>query len=282
LSSLSTSGNKEARSFGNFSDEDEEAETVTETVASSINEKLTKIALPQLSRQEQIHLADIVECVAIVEKQRRSMDDNAARFMLFFRQHALHRGRSNEVLLSWREINWAYHSNSQDILVDMVSHQFHGKMLWEHARESGMFMWMTDSNALVGVPETRTLVNANNLLLQKAQFEVIARNEYTKSDMKNPIDCSLFYLALKKKAVLQGLWRMAGWNREQAATTRLLQNNFHEKKWKTAALKNAYALLGKHRYGERALTKVRNVHSNTEVRICGGVLSARRLPQRCG
>ncbi|TVY58160.1 Regulator of V-ATPase in vacuolar membrane protein 1 [Lachnellula cervina] len=215
--------------FSNFSEEEEEVETVTEEVALSINEKLTKIALPQLTRQEQIHLADIVECVAIVEKQRRSMDDNAARFMLFFRQHALHRGRANEVHLSWREINWAYHSNSQDILVDMVSHQFHGKMLWEHARESGMFMWMTDSNAL------------------KAQFENIARNEYTKSDMKNPVDCTLFYLALKKKAVLQGLWRMASWNREQGATMRLLANNFQDKKWKTAALKNAYALLGKHR-----------------------------------
>lgn len=137
------------RSFGNLSDDDEEAETVTEGVAAAINERLTKIPLPQLSRQEQIHLADIVECVAIVEKQRRSMDDNAARFMLSFRQFALRRGRANEVHLSWREINWAYHSNSQDILVDMVSNQFHGKMLWEHARESGMFMWMTDINALV-------------------------------------------------------------------------------------------------------------------------------------
>jgi hypothetical protein len=138
------------RSFGDFSDDEEdEVETVTENVASAINEKLMNVALPQLSRQQQIHLADIVECVAIVEKQRRSMDDNAARFMLFFRQYALHRGRANEVFLSWREINWAYHSNSQDILVDMVSHQFHSKMLWEHARETGMFMWMTDANALV-------------------------------------------------------------------------------------------------------------------------------------
>lgn len=136
-------------SFGNFSDDEEDVESVTEEVALAIHEKLTKIAMPQLSRQEQIHLADIVECVAIVEKQRRSMDDNAARFMLFFRQYALHRGRSNEVNLSWREINWAYHSNSQDILTDMVSHHFHGKMLWAHARESGIFMWMTDANALV-------------------------------------------------------------------------------------------------------------------------------------
>lgn len=137
------------RSFSAVEHDGEDDESVTDIVAAAINEKLTKIALPQLSRQEQIHLADIVECVAIVEKQRRSMDDNAARYMLFFRQHLLHRGRSNEVLLSWREINWAYHSNSQDILVDMVSHQFHGKVLWEHARESGMFMWMTDMNALV-------------------------------------------------------------------------------------------------------------------------------------
>ena len=138
------------RSFGNLTeDEDENVETFTDLVASAINEKLAKVALPQLSRQDQIHLAGIVECVAIVEKQRRSMDDNAARYMLFFRQHALHRGRSNEVNLSWREINWAYHSSSQDILVDMVSHQFHGRTQWEHARESGMFMWMTDSNALV-------------------------------------------------------------------------------------------------------------------------------------
>lgn len=220
---------KLTRSFGNFSDDDI-VETLTEGIASAINDKLTTIALPQLSRQEQIHLADTVECVALVETQRRSLDGNAARFMLFFRQFALHRGRANEVLLSWREINWAYHSDSQDILIDMVSHQFHGKMLWKHARESGLFMWMSDPNAL------------------RAQFEVIARNEYTKTDQKNPIDCTLFYLALRKKAVLQGLWRMASWNREQVATSRLLSNNFQDKKWKTAALKNAYALLGKHRH----------------------------------
>jgi hypothetical protein len=112
-------------------------------------DKLTKLAIPQLSGQDQIHLADIVECMALVEKQRRSMDDNAARFMLFFRQYALRKGRVNEVNISWREINWAYHSNSQDILTDMVSHQFQSRMLWVNARESGMFMWISDLSALV-------------------------------------------------------------------------------------------------------------------------------------
>lgn len=83
---------------------------------------------------------------------------------------------------------------------------------------------------------------------QRAQFEVIARNEYTKTDEKNPIHCSLYYLALRKKPVLLGLWRMAAWNREQAGTQRLLKNNFDDPRWKTAALKNAYALLSKRRF----------------------------------
>lgn len=84
--------------------------------------------------------------------------------------------------------------------------------------------------------------------LQRAQFEVIARNEYTKTEEKNPVDCSLYYLALRKKAVLVGLWRMATWSREQSATHRLLQNNFNEARWRTAALKNAYALMSRHRF----------------------------------
>jgi hypothetical protein len=54
---------------------------------------------------------------------------------------------------------------------------------------------------------------------------------------------------LKKKNVLLGLWRMAGWHREQASTQKLLANDFLDPRWKTAALKNAYALLGKRRFG---------------------------------
>jgi len=41
---------------------------------------------------------------------------------------------------------------------------------------------------------------------------------------------------------------MATWSREQAATSRLLANNFNDERWKTAALKNAYALMGKRRF----------------------------------
>jgi hypothetical protein len=74
--------------------------------------------------------------------------------MLFFRDHILRKGHSSlsHVRISWREITWAYHSNSQDILVDLISRQFHGRMMWTHARESGMFMWLQDPAAMVSCP----------------------------------------------------------------------------------------------------------------------------------
>ena len=132
--------------------------------------------------------------------------------------------------VSWREIVWAYHSSSQDILVDLISRHHNGRLEWRHARDSGMFMWLTDRKALMD------------------QFEAVARSAYSTKDPKDPVDCSLYYLALKKKAVLVGLWRMATWSREQAATMKLLRNDFTDQRWRTAAAKNAYALMGRRRF----------------------------------
>ncbi|PTU23083.1 hypothetical protein P175DRAFT_0454418 [Aspergillus ochraceoroseus IBT 24754] len=218
-------------SYADISLEDEPT-VMDETTAAALNENLARVALPQLSSQEQFRLVDAVECVATVEKHRRSMDDNAARYLLFFRQHMLRRtqGVANNDTVSWREIVWAFHSGSQDILLDLVSRQFGGKLTWKAARESGMFMWLSSPTAI------------------REQLEVVARNEYTKTEEKNPIDCSLYYLALRKKNILQGLWRMAYWHREQAATQRLLGNDFSDTRWQTSAMKNAYALLGKRRF----------------------------------
>lgn len=52
---------------------------------------------------------------------------------------------------------------------------------------------------------------------------------------------------------------MASWNKEQAATQKLLANNFEEPKWRKTALKNAYALLGKRRFGENLLANCMHV-----------------------
>lgn len=124
-------------------------DSFSEQTSTSIHDYLTKLRIPQLSGHEQIQLMDIVECVALVDKHRRSIDENGSRFMLFFRQHALRKGRTSQIYLSWREINWAYHSNSQDILLDFVIRQTHKSMKWEEARESGIFMWLSDNAAVV-------------------------------------------------------------------------------------------------------------------------------------
>ena len=72
---------------------------------------------------------------------------------------------------------------------------------------------------------------------------------------------------------------MAGWNREQNATIKLLANNFQDKKWRLVAQKNAYALLGKHRHGSCKLLLV-DVIFLTVSRICCSILLARELFER--
>lgn len=80
-------------------------------------------------------------------------------------------------------------------------------------------------------------------------MEVIARNEYMAGDNRDPTACSLFYFALGKAKLVHGLWRQAAWHKEQGAMLKFLSNNFNEPRWRTAALKNAYALLSKRRFG---------------------------------
>jgi hypothetical protein len=86
--------------------------------------------------------------------------------------------------------------------------------------------------------------------MQKEQMEVVARNEYMAGDDRDPERCSLFYFALGKRRLVHGLWKQAAWHHEQNAMLRFLGNDFDLPRWKTAALKNAYALLGKKRYRE--------------------------------
>ncbi|KAH0605847.1 uncharacterized protein H6S33_004304 [Morchella sextelata] len=205
---------------------EEEFSSFDEALAASLCALLVKIPIPALTGSEQIMLAGTIECVGQVRQHRRSIDENAARYLLFYRQGALQR-KKEAAAVSYREVVWAFHSESQEILSDIVNR---GSMTWAAARECGIFLWLRDEAAV------------------RRQMEVVARNAYNSTDERNPVHCSLYYLALRKKAVLVGLWRMAAWNREQAGTMKLLASDFREERWRTAAKKNAYALLGKRRF----------------------------------
>ena len=78
---------------------------------------------------------------------------------------------------------------------------------------------------------------------------MIARNEYMAGDNRDPTACSLFYFALGKVKLVHGLWRQAAWHKEQQVMLKFLNNDFNEPRWRTAAQKNAFALLSKRRFG---------------------------------
>lgn len=79
-------------------------------------------------------------------------------------------------------------------------------------------------------------------------MEVLARNQYLLTE-RDPVSCSLFYFALGKVKLVHGLWRQAAWHKDYASMVKFLSNNFTEARWRTAALKNAFALLSKQRFG---------------------------------
>jgi len=69
-------------------------------------------------------------------------------------------------------------------------------------------------------------------------------------EARDPTACCLFYFALGKIKLVQGLWKQAAWHKEQSVMLKFLANDFSELRWQTAALKNAFALLSKQRHGQ--------------------------------
>ncbi|CAG8465420.1 9171_t:CDS:10, partial [Scutellospora calospora] len=220
--------------FGEDSDDDDSQESVldfTEEAANFLSEQLKVISLPELTSVEQAQLLALIDTLIQVESQKRSLDENGVRYVLFMRRyHYLNRATFRAPGLSYRDMNWALHSDSQDLLIEYSTVASGGKLLWNDARVHGIFLWLRSNETV------------------RQQMEIIARNHYMQKEEKDPTDCSLFYMALRKKKLLLGLWKTANSHKEQAVMLKFLSNNFEEPRWKTAASKNAYALLGKQRY----------------------------------
>ena len=114
-------------------------------------ERLSEIEVPFLSQTEQTHLKSIVSALGLIEKQQESTDNCGLRFLASFQQYHsnVEAGRHVRSQLSYKDVNWAFYSGSQEILTDVVSRKHNGRMLWRDSKESGMFMWLKDTEALV-------------------------------------------------------------------------------------------------------------------------------------
>ena len=239
--------NKSAFNFNTKKLEDIPTDAFGQRQALLLTKLLTHSHLPGLSSTDQMHLIALADAVASfnpdasaetsvddVVVNSNSLDDCGLRFLLTIRQHTYllrslplnQRKQLHKEGISTSNMVWAFHSEAQEELVQLIVKR--GHLNWASLRELGLGWWIRNNQTLKKLIEQ----------LAKGCFQA-------KSD---PLDAALYYLAMKKKSLVWGLYRSIGDKR----MTDFFQNNFAEDKWRKAALKNAYALLGKQRFDHAA------------------------------
>ncbi|KAI5953203.1 RAV1 [Candida jiufengensis] len=195
-------------------------------LAKLLIEKLMKISLPLLTRHQQSTLISVITIVQQLEKF--TIDDNGIRFMIGFKLFQL---STKQKSLSMRDINWALHSENKEVLLGSVEDYYKQKLTWENVKKTKLVYWI----------KTDRLIKL---------IESVARNEFSLNQDPSGI-LSLFYLALRKKQILLGLWKIVN-HEDKTKMISFLNNDFTTDRWRSAALKNAFVLLGKHRYYDAA------------------------------
>ncbi|KAG0842100.1 hypothetical protein G6F19_001183 [Rhizopus arrhizus] len=220
---------------GTDDEEDEEVRFMTSNEAKNLAHCLKHKNLPGLSKRDKYQLIAMVNTIVEITNQGESIDANGARFIALVENH-FHLNlqlpeEQRQPNLQTRDFTWALHSQSQDLLLQKCMQLCGDKFVWEDARSLGIFLWLQKIDTV------------------REQMTTIARNIYlSKEDFRDPVDCTLFYFALRKKNLVQGLWRSASYHKEQGAMLKFLANDFSQPRWQTAASKNAFALLGKQRF----------------------------------
>ncbi|KAG8001262.1 DmX-like protein 2, partial [Nibea albiflora] len=178
--------------------------------AQVLSSHLMHSSLPGLTRLEQMFLVALADTVATTSAEVASSTDQQ------------YSG------LSTCHFAWAFHSEAEEEMLNMIPAMQRGDPQWSELRAVGVGWWIRNINTL------RKMVEK----LGKAAFQ----------RHNDPLDAALFYLAMKKKAVLWGLFR----SQHDEKMTQFFKNNFSEDRWRKAALKNAFSLLGKQRFEQSA------------------------------
>uniref|UniRef100_A0A671XSW9 Dmx-like 2 n=1 Tax=Sparus aurata TaxID=8175 RepID=A0A671XSW9_SPAAU len=215
--------------------------------AQVLSSHLMHSSLPGLTRLEQMFLVALADTVATTNAEVTSstdqqytgaeaLDECGLRYLLAMRLHTclltslppLYRMQLLHQGLSTCHFAWAFHSEAEEELLNMIPAMQRGDPQWSELRAVGVGWWIRNINTL------RKMVEK----IGKAAFQ----------RHNDPLDAALFYLAMKKKAVLWGLFR----SQHDEKMTQFFKNNFTEDRWRKAALKNAFSLLGKQRFEQSA------------------------------
>ncbi|XP_057644808.1 dmX-like protein 1 isoform X2 [Chionomys nivalis] len=202
-------------------------------------------SLPGLSRMEQMSLMALADTIAttstdIGESRDRSqggetLDECGLKFLLAVRLHTFlttslpaYRAQLLHQGLSTGHFAWAFHSVAEEELLNMLPVMQKDDPTWSELRAMGVGWWVRNSR-----------------ILRKC-IEKVAKAAFHRSN--DPLDAAIFYLAMKKKAVIWGLYR----SQKDTKMTQFFGHNFEEERWRKAALKNAFSLLGKQRFEHSA------------------------------
>uniref|UniRef100_A0ABM5EYN0 DmX-like protein 2 isoform X1 n=1 Tax=Pogona vitticeps TaxID=103695 RepID=A0ABM5EYN0_9SAUR len=215
--------------------------------ASVLSSHLMHSSLPGLTRLEQMFLVALADTVATTSTEldenrdkhysgRETLDECGLRYLLAMRLHTclltslppLYRVQLLHQGISTCHFAWAFHSEAEEELINMIPAIQRGDPQWSELRAMGIGWWVRNINTLRRCMEK----------VAKAAFQ---RNS-------DALDAALFYLAMKKKAVVWGLFR----SQHDEKMTQFFSHNFSEDRWRKAALKNAFSLLGKQRFEQSA------------------------------
>ena len=133
---------------------------------------------------------------------------------------------------------WAFHSECEQELLGTITNcggltqtQDTGSskiLTWTDLRQYGVGWWLKSPTLL------------------KQLIERVAKCTFQLNN--DPLDAAIFYLAMKKKALLVALFKTV----KDTRMTDFFKNDFTQSKWQSAALKNAFVLLGKQRFEHAA------------------------------
>ncbi|XP_054997037.1 dmX-like protein 1 isoform X3 [Sorex araneus] len=202
-------------------------------------------SLPGLSRMEQMSLMALADTIAttstdIGESRDRSqggetLDECGLKFLLAVRLHTFlttslpaYRAQLLHQGLSTSHFAWAFHSVAEEELLNMLPAMQKDDPTWPELRAMGVGWWVR-----------------SNRILRRCIEKVAKAAFYRKND---PLDAAIFYLAMRKKAVIWGLYR----SQKDTKMTQFFGHNFEDERWRKAALKNAFSLLGKQRFEHSA------------------------------
>uniref|UniRef100_A0AAX7URS3 RAVE complex protein Rav1 C-terminal domain-containing protein n=1 Tax=Astatotilapia calliptera TaxID=8154 RepID=A0AAX7URS3_ASTCA len=214
--------------------------------AQVLSSHLLHSSLPGLTRMEQMSLMALADTIASTSidlndsqgksKGGETLDECGLKFLLAVRLHTFlstslppaHRAQLLRQGLSTCHYAWGFHSEAEEELLNMLPAMQKGEPTWPELRSMGVGWWLRSTNKL------------------RRCIEKVAKASFQRNN--DPLDAAIFYLALKKKAVVWGLYR----SQKNAKMTEFFHNNFSEDRWRKAALKNAFSLLGKQRFQHSA------------------------------